>query len=407
MTSDGFLISAGIEKLNQRSQESIGWLHNRTLSLRTRTSSTNYSLQATHSQRPPLTNALVYLDMSKLHFSSTTTPSLARFSFQLCFGSSSLLRLGKTNRVVAEIVDGVPLPQKRITENGQRTSWLGDVKAHKGADAAALDLEDVVVGGDGEVVASESEGEVGKGVALIALNGVLTVEAFLGTDFLVEQLSESGGQSDERGTSVEDGAGLVDLGGLVAEGDGVEVDFPVCLPAQRDLDHVAVVVILVHATEDALRLRALVIGIGEVEGEDGLVDQTLVDHVVERWDDLVDGDGVVSETHDTVKAAEGKRKARLRGCLSEVLVFDGEIANAHGVLADISLQFARSVPDGEIGAILLVGARLAVVVLAVEIAGDGAAVLAWHPEVGAAGIKHHLELLRGCSDGDLGEVLGV
>ena len=107
----------------------------------------------------------------------------------------SLLRLGKTNSVVAKVVDRVPLPQESITENDQGTGGLWDIQAHEGADAAALDLEDVVVRADGEVVAGESEGEIGKRVTLVALDGVLAVEALLGTDLLVEQLSEGVGRA--------------------------------------------------------------------------------------------------------------------------------------------------------------------------------------------------------------------
>ena len=47
----------------------------------------------------------------------------------------------------------------------------------------------------------------------------------------------------------------------------------------------ASVVALVDATEDDLGLGALVIGVAKVEGEDGLVEQTLVEHVVERRND--------------------------------------------------------------------------------------------------------------------------
>ena len=47
------------------------------------------------------------------------------------------------------------------------------------------------------------------------------------------------------------------------------------------------------------------------------------------------------------------------------------------------------------------------VVLAVEVAGDGAAVCGWDPEVGATSVKDNLELLRRVADGNLREVYKV
>ena len=47
------------------------------------------------------------------------------------------------------------------------------------------------------------------------------------------------------------------------------------------------------------------------------------------------------------------------------------------------------------------------VVLGVEVAGNGAAVTAGNPQVGATGVQNDLELLRRSADGDLREVLSV
>lgn len=88
---------------------------------------------------------------------------------------SHLFGLGKADGVVAQVVDAVPPAQESITQNGQRTNRLREVHAHQSADARTLNLEDVVVGSDGEVVASQGEGEVGQVGALVALNGVLAV----------------------------------------------------------------------------------------------------------------------------------------------------------------------------------------------------------------------------------------
>jgi hypothetical protein len=325
----------------------------------------------------------------------------------LVSSSRRLLGLGKSNSVVANIVDGVPFPEECIAEDDKRASRLGDVEAHEGADAAALNLKDVVVRTDGEVVAGEGEGEVGEGVTLLALNGVLAVVTLLGTNLLVEKLSKSRGKGNEGSAGVKDGTGVVQGSRLATEGDLVEVNLPVSLAAERDLGHLAGVVIFVDTTEHGLALSALIVGVAEVEAEDGLIKEALVKHAVKRRDNAVYRNGVVAKAHDTVEAAKGKGKTRLRGRLGEQLVLDLEVANLDGVLADVALKAARAIPDGKVGAVLLVGGRLAVVVLRVQVAGDGAAVTTGNPQVGATGVQNDLELLRRSADGDLREVLSV
>jgi hypothetical protein len=96
-----------------------------------------------------------------------------------------LLGLGQTDGGVAEVIYRVPLPQESIAENGKRAYGLREVHTHEGGDARALNLQNVVVGTDGEVVAGKRKGEVGQTVALVALNRVLAVVALLGTNLLV------------------------------------------------------------------------------------------------------------------------------------------------------------------------------------------------------------------------------
>lgn len=96
-----------------------------------------------------------------------------------------LFGLGKTDGVVAQVVDAVPTAQESITQNGQGTNGLREVHAHQRADAGALDLKDVVVGSDGEVVASQGEGEVGQTSALVTVDSVLAVPRLLGANLLV------------------------------------------------------------------------------------------------------------------------------------------------------------------------------------------------------------------------------
>ena len=57
-----------------------------------------------------------------------------------CRLMTCLLRLGKANGVVTKIVDGVPSPQERVTEDSEGTHGLREVHTHEGRDAGALNL---------------------------------------------------------------------------------------------------------------------------------------------------------------------------------------------------------------------------------------------------------------------------
>lgn len=250
-------------------------------------------------------------------------------------------------------------------------------------------------------MAGEGEGDIWEVIALLAVDAVLAIVALLGANLLVEELSEGGGEGVEGSSSVEYDTSVVEIRLDVAEGDGVEVNLPVGLAAERDVGKLAGVVRLVDATEDGLGLRLVV---GEVEGEDLLVEEALLNHAVEGRDDLVHRDGVEAKTQDAVKASEGEGKSGLLDSLAEELVLDHQVADGDLVLGDESTDAAGAVLDSEFGAVLLVAGRLARVVLAVEVAGDGAARLGWNPEVGASGVKDDLEVLWWVADGDLGEV---
>lgn len=252
------------------------------------------------------------------------------------------------------VVHAVPLAQERVTQNGQGTNGLGEVHAHEAADTRTLDLESVVEGTDSEVVAGESEGDVGQGATLITVHAVLASEALLGTDLLVQELGHGGGQGNERGASVQDNTGVLQLGSAVTEGDGIKVDLPVRLAAERNVDQLASVAALVNTTESGLGLIAFLVGVTKVEGKDGLVQEALVECVVEGRDHLVDGDGVKAQTQDTVETAKGESQTRLLSRLGKVLVLDLQVTNLQGILGHEAAQATRSVLDGELGAVLLV-----------------------------------------------------
>jgi hypothetical protein len=85
-------------------------------------------------------------------------------------------------------------------------------------------------------------------------------------------------------------------------------------------------------------------------------------------------------------------------------VLDLQVTDLQSVLRDEAAQATRSVTDGELGAVLLVGARGRRVILAVKEAGNRVALRRGNPEVGATSVEDDLEALGGSTNGDLGEV---
>lgn len=108
-------------------------------------------------------------------------------------GVYPLFGLAEADSAVAKVVHAVPLPQESITQNSQGAGGLREVHTHKGADAAARHLKDVVVRGNGEVVAAQGEGEVGQGGALVTVDRVLAGKALGSTNLLVPWVIVSGG----------------------------------------------------------------------------------------------------------------------------------------------------------------------------------------------------------------------
>lgn len=99
-----------------------------------------------------------------------------------------LLRLGKPDSVVTQVVDRVPFSQESITQDGKGSYRLREVHSHESTDTRTLNFKNVVIGTDGELVTGECERKVRKGVTLFAFNSVLSVPSLLGTNLLVQEL---------------------------------------------------------------------------------------------------------------------------------------------------------------------------------------------------------------------------
>lgn len=171
----------------------------------------------------------------------------------------------------------------------------------------------------------------------------------------LQQVSKSGREGNKRSAGVENDTGVLKLSDVVTKSNGIEINLPVRLSAERNLGQFTGVVVLVNSAEGGLGVVAFLVRVSQVEGEDGLVQKSLLQHVIERRNNLVDGDGVVAQSENTVKPAKGKSKTRLIGGLSKVLLHNLQITNLECVLRHKPAELAGSVLDGKLGAIRLVG----------------------------------------------------
>ena len=199
----------------------------------------------------------------------------------------------------------------------------------------------------------KSERQIWKFVTLITLDGVLAVVGLLGTNFPVEKLCQCGRKADEGGAGIEDNPSVVNFSSVIAKRDGIEVDLPVGLAAERDRGQLAGVVVLVDTTKSRLGLVTLIISIAEIESKDRLVEKTLLEHVVEGWDHAVDTNGVVAETQDSIKLPKSKGQTGLGSCFGKVL-FEFQIPDLNLVMRNKALEATRAVGNLEFAAILLV-----------------------------------------------------
>jgi hypothetical protein len=182
---------------------------------------------------------------------------------------------------------------------------------------------------------------------------------------LVQQLGDVAGHDDQTGTGIDRSAGPLQLELFLAKRDLLQLDLPVSLPPERDVIHLALKRVLVDASKNAL--ATVLFRRSEPEGEDGLVQQLLVDHVVERRGDLVDGDVVVRQSEDTVKLAKGESETGFLGGLSEQLVLDDQVGDTEVVTRDETFNATGSVLDGELGPVRLVRLGGGRVVLGVKL----------------------------------------
>jgi hypothetical protein len=196
-----------------------------------------------------------------------------------------------------------------VADDPERADRSRDVHAGEGGDAGSAGVEDVVLALEGVLLAAKAERELGEPGNRIAVDGVLSVPRLGGADptrgvsdtlrvsqtrtrlLLVEHLGNVGGHDDQRRSGVDGRAGALQLELLVAKANLLKLDLPVTLTADGHILDLASVGRLVDTAKDGV--ASVLLGRAEAEGEDGLVEETLVEHVVEGGHDVVDRDGVV------------------------------------------------------------------------------------------------------------------
>lgn len=184
--------------------------------------------------------------------------------------------------------------------------------------------------------------------------------------------------------------------------DAIDLELPVSLLRDVRVYHRLFVILRVTAAENELAAdpgRRVTV---QVHGEDRLVEQALLHHVLDDWFYAVDSDLWKPESKNSVKLRSNERLARLLGRLRKHLILDLGSGDVDIVNTQEAGHAARSVLDGEPLAVLSVCARLARIVLLVQLAGKvgSLTLLRRHPQVRGPSVEDNLERLRWISDAD-------
>ena len=275
---------------------------------------------------------------------------------------------GEANALVAVVEHGEELTDEHVAKDDQGASRGGDVDAgHAEQTDGVLVVDDVLAGGDRVGLAVDGDINVGQRRHLGAVHGELVgvQEEGGGAQCLGQGLGVSGGHGQQGGAGVNNGALGGGLRGTVHI-DAVDLDLPVQLGAEVDVGDVTGVLVANSAQGQS---SLLVVGVGQVEREHGLLPLLLGDEVGEDGGDAVHGDGVPSAAGNAVELAQGVRGAEA-GHVGDLSEQGGHALAANGddVLGQVAAHGAGSVHDLEHGAVGLVRGRLGGIVLGVAAA---------------------------------------
>lgn len=221
--------------------------------------------------------------------------------------------------------------------------------------------------GAANLISGHTVGEVVKDGRTELINDLLAREGddTSGTNLGVDFSNSLGGTGDEGSSSIGDDLAVgADLIGTNREGS--QVEGPVGLVGQRSPRDGTSVLGRVNTSESELSDLITT----HVEGEDGLLNEALSDHVIEQGSDLINRDALESHTDQTVELGSDESHTGLSSDLSEDLLGNGRSSDSDGILGQETSSSSRSILNREGTTILDVGARLLVVILGVEVAAN-------------------------------------
>lgn len=239
---------------------------------------------------------------------------------------------------------------KEVAEDDRVLELRRNLHSHEAVQALSLseggDLENVLLGSQGVVLAVNSHSDCGEGVTVGA---VLVDGTNLGVD-LVDQVlvtyKEGGSAVNDSFAAADSESGTVDL-------DIIEADFPVSFADELVVSEVRLGEGGVNSAEDQLAAGSAVLG--EVEGEAVVVNETLLIHLLEDGGYTISSDAGEGESQDSVELGSDEGGTAEGSHLAEGDFGDLDSTEVDAVLAEESLDAARSVLDLDGGAVLVVG----------------------------------------------------
>jgi hypothetical protein len=205
--------------------------------------------------------------------------------------------------------------------------------------------------GEGELGASDGEGDVGHEGHQRAADDGLSVHNCEGSNFIVDLLDLGSRTSYEACSSISNSSatsGSAEAEGGGADGDVVDGELPVGLAGEFGEGWGSGVFGRIASSQQQLASISAVRVSVKPEREDRLGNQVLSNDVVPGRNDIVHRDGLEGQTQNSVELSCNERDAWKTSGLSEHLLGDGEAAELERVLAEEPRHGAAAVGDVEL-----------------------------------------------------------
>jgi hypothetical protein len=120
---------------------------------------------------------------------------------------------------------------------------------------------------------------------------------------------------------------------------------------------------------------------------------------------VLDRDGVIAKTKDTIEACKSKSESRFLDRFGKTLVLDINTADAKSIMTNETFQGTSTILNGKLGAVLDKCVGFGRVITTVKETGDGITVGGRNPKVRGTCIKDNSECLGRCTQFNLTKVL--